>query len=415
MPLQYGDGTTLNNVSSVMLGDGTTLNNVVDLFFPETGDATPFTSDGDSDALVSVTFLVSDAEVTIMIAANGVVTVSGVLTSDLVTPVTVTTTADFQSTSPVHVATDRSVTVNITVPSGFANTGAILTETLTVSQTVDASDTCSIGTFVNTTISTGACNAAASASDPANPCSSTTTTSGTFSRTQNQVRTVTRVINGLADLINPCDGVATTNSFALTPGNCTNTGATNTAFVSGNSPSTVTGTPTAQVETITNTGACTVTDTSIGCCPDATCSGAGTQIITFSLSASTRTDVTTVTRNCDGVVLSTTPSTVTVIAASTGNTRTEACTGTYPNPTTCIPTISLGTITPGGGGSFCQAEIVVSDGSNFNLFQSDASGCRFDLGVGSFASGTSINSGASGNPACVSVTGGPNTTLTVTC
>ncbi len=412
MPLQYGDGTTLNNVSSVLLGDGTTLNNVVDLFFPEAGDATPFTSDGDSDALALRGFLVSDAEVTIMIAASGVVTVSGVLASDLVTPVTVTTTADFQSTSPVHVATNRDVTVNITVPSGFANTGAILTETLTVSQTVDASDTCSIGPFVNTSISTGACNAAGSASDTANPCSSTTTTSGTFSRTQNQVRTVTRVINGLADLINPCAGVSTTNSFALTRGSCTNSGATNTAFVSGNSSNTVTGTPTAQVETITNTGTCTVTNTSVGCCPASTCSGAGTQVVTFNLSASTRVDVTTVTRNCDGAVLSTTPNTVTVTAASTGNTRTQSCTGTYPNPASCIPTIFTANIRPGGG-TGCLVDIVVSDGSNFNLFQSNTSGCLFNLGLGSFASGTTINTGS--GFACASVPSGPNTTFNVTC
>ncbi len=359
-----------------------------------------------------VDFLVSDAEVTIMIAANGVVTVSGVLTSDMVTPVTVTTTADFQSTSPVHVATDRSVTVSITVPSGFLNTGAILTETFIVSQTVDASDTCSIGDFVNTTITNGPCNAPGSAADAANPCSPTTTTSGTFTRTQNQERTVTRVINGLADLINPCDGVATTNTIALAPGNCTNTQATNTAFVAGTSSSTATGTPTAQVETITNTGDCTVTDTTIGCCPATTCSGAGTQVITFSLSASTRTDITTVRRNCDNAVLSTTPSTVTVIAASTGNTRTEACVGSYPNPATCVATVSATNARAGGTG--CLADVVTSDGSNFNLFQSDGNGCRFDLGLGSFASGTTIDSGTSGL-ICVSVTGGPNTTLVVTC
>ena len=85
------------------------------------------------------------------------------------------------------------------------------------------------------------------------------------------------------------------------------------------------------VETVTGTSACTVTDTSVGCCPDATCSGAGTAIETYSVSA---VQINTETRrNCDNALLST--GTRTITPASTGNTRTIACTGTYTNPDTC--------------------------------------------------------------------------------
>lgn len=322
--------------------------NVINVSYP-TDDAHTFADDGNSDALApltSGTFLFEHAMVTVTIDAAGNVSVSAVLAADTSVMITATTTADFTGSSPVNTATDRSVQVDLVVPTitpAFDNEGDTVTGVLTVAQTVDPLDTCNIGDwtpdgapFNSGTVTFGACNAPTSASDTANPCNTTTTTSGTRTRTQprsqNQVRTVTRVVNGLQDLTNPCDGVATSRTIAstsvVTNVACTRT-ATNTAYVSGTT--TTQGTPTAQVETITNTGACGG-GTEAGCCPDATCTATdGTRTITFDLSASTREDVTR--RNCDNAIIST--NTVTVTAASTGNTRQETCSYTYANPDTC--------------------------------------------------------------------------------
>ena len=263
-----------------------------------TDDAHVFTNDGNSDALApqtAGTFLFEDAMVTVTIDAAGNVSVSAVLVADNSVIITASTTADFTATSPVNSATNRSVQVDLIVPTvspAYDNQGQTVTGVLSVAQTVDPLDTCSIGAW--------------------NPCSA-----GVCTPTCVETRTVTRVVNGLQDLTNPCSGIATTQTVA------------NPNYISGTSVSQ--GPVTPGVETVTGTSACTVTDTSVGCCPDATCSGAGTAIETYNVSASTRVDTTT--RNCDGGFVSSTV--VTVTPASTGNTRTIACTGTYTNPDTC--------------------------------------------------------------------------------
>ena len=269
-----------------------------------TDDAHVFTNDGNSDALApqtAGTFLFEDAMVTVTIDAAGNVSVSAVLVADNSVIITASTTADFTATSPVNSATNRSVQVDLVVPTvspAYDNQGQTVTGVLSVAQTVDPLDTCSIGAW-------SSCSA------------------GVCTPTCVETRTVTRVVNGLQDLTNPCNGVATTRTV------------TNPAYVPGTSVSQ--GPVTPGVETVTGTSACTVTDTSVGCCPDATCSGAGTAIETYDVSASTRVDTTT--RNCDGGFVSSTV--VTVTPASTGNTRTIACTGTYTNPDTCSPCSGL--------------------------------------------------------------------------
>lgn len=327
---------------------------VTQLHYPLPGD-TNVAAGGDSDAFgpALTEFTFADAEVTITIAADGTVTVSAVLASDMTTPVTVSTTADFSATSPVHVATNRDVLVSLTVPAGFSNTASILMMTFTVSQTVDPSDTCNIGNFVGNgtfnitsdnsveiNVNTGSCTAGVCVAT----CTATQTftTRRTRTRTENAVRTVTRVTNGEPDLVNPCAGVSTTGTIPATnlvtdtPGSRSVTITNPNYGGAGNlDPVTTQGTPTGGVETVTNTSACTVTDTTVGCCPDATCSGAGTAIETYDVSAVTRVDTTVVRRRCDNTIVSSTDNTVTVTAAQTGLTRSVACTGTYTNPDTC--------------------------------------------------------------------------------
>ena len=271
-----------------------------------TDDAHVFTNDGNSDALApqtAGTFLFEDAMVTVTIDAAGNVSVSAVLVADNSVMITASTTADFTATSPVNSATNRSVQVDLVVPTvspAYDNQGQTVTGVLSVAQTVDPLDTCSIGAW--------------------NPCSA-----GVCTPTCVETRTVTRVVNGLQDLTNPCDGVATTQTVA------------NPNYGGAGSTTSDVGSPFGGDETVTGTSACTVTDTSVGCCPDATCSGAGTAIETYSISA---VQINTETRrNCDNALLST--GTRTITPASTGNTRTIACTGTYTNPDTCSPCSGL--------------------------------------------------------------------------
>ena len=368
--------------------------NVINVSYP-TDDAHTFADDGNSDALApltSGTFLFEHAMVTVTIDAAGNVTVSAVLAADNSVMITATTTADFTGSSPVNTATDRSVQVDLVVPTispAFDNEGDTVTGVLTVAQTVDPLDTCNTGpwtnsggTFRGALTNNGSCNAPTSVNDTANPCSATVTSTGTRTRTyqtrQNQVRTVTRVVNGLQDLTNPCSGVAT--SQTITVGSqqetvaCSVT-ATNTAYTAGTT--TTQGTPTAQVETITNTGACGG-GTETGCCPDATCTATdGSRTITFDLSASTREDVTR--RNCDNAIIST--DTVTVIAASTGNTRQETCSYTYANPDNCGCTGTVSSTTDSaiaGNTNFC-ATIFIS-GCSYTINSTTSSVQQYIVG-----------------------------------
>ena len=303
-----------------------------------TDNAHVFTNDGNSDALApqtAGTFLFEDAMVTVTIDAAGNVSVSAVLATDNSVVVSASTTADFTASSPVNSATNRSVQVDLVVPTvdpAYDNQGATVTGVISAAQTVDPSDTCSIGAW--STCSAGVCTP-----------------------TCVQTRTVTRVVNGLQDLTNPCSGVATTRTVA------------NPNYGGAGSTTSDVGSQFGGDETVTGTSACTVTDTSVGCCPDATCSGAGTAIETYDVSA---VEINTETRrNCDNALLST--GTRTITAASTGNTRTIACTGTYPNPDTCSicaglaaptatgPTVCtvLGSTTPNDG---CMYDISTTTG-----------------------------------------------------
>ena len=267
-----------------------------------TDNAHVFTNDGNSDALApqtAGTFLFEDAMVTVTIDAAGNVSVSAVLATDNSVVVSASTTADFTASSPVNSATNRSVQVDLVVPTvdpAYDNQGATVTGVVSAAQTVDPSDTCSVGPW--STCSAGVCTP-----------------------TCVQTRTVTRVVNGLQDLTNPCSGVATTQTVA------------NPNYGGAGSTTSDVGSSFGGDETITGTSACTVTDTSVGCCPDATCSGAGTAVETYDVSA---VEINTETRrNCDNALLGT--GTREITPASTGNTRTISCTGTYANPDSCDP------------------------------------------------------------------------------
>ena len=51
MPIRIGDGTQLQDVSSVRIGDGSALQDVTQFFLPRSGDTNPFMDNGDSDVL----------------------------------------------------------------------------------------------------------------------------------------------------------------------------------------------------------------------------------------------------------------------------------------------------------------------------------------------------------------------------
>ena len=351
MPIRYAGG----EVNAIRYAGA----DVTSVFYPlSAADENPSAGDA-PDAFApstSGTFLFEHAMVTVTIDAAGNVTVSAVLAADNSVMITATTTADFTASSPVNTATDRSVQVDLVVPTispAFDNEGDTVTGVLTVAQTVDPLDTCNIGdwtnsggTFRGALTNNGSCNAPTSFTDASRPCVETETRTGTRTRTyqtrQNQVRTVTRVVNGLQDLTNPCSGVATSQTITVgsqqeTVG-CSVT-ATNTAYGGDGTEDGGVDQPTVW------SGDCTGVDTSVGCCPDATCTGSGTE-------AGTIETIFTTTRNCDGSFVS---------SRSTTRNTSRACTDTYPNPDTCGCTGTVSATTDSatvGSTDFCATVLV---------------------------------------------------------
>ena len=326
-----------------------------------TDDAHVFTNDGNSDALApqtAGTFLFEDAMVTVTIDAAGNVSVSAVLATDNSVVVSASTTADFTASSPVNSATNRSVQVDLVVPTvdpAYDNQGQTVTGVLEVAQTVDPLDTCSIGDWVNDgpIYNFGSCSAASSFAG--DPCGAATgTTNGTQQRRQNQVRTVTRVVNGLQDLTNPCSGVATTQTINAGSIPCSNPSATNSNYDPSQGVST---TSFIDDATVWN-GDCVTT---AGCCPDAMCDGVGSETGSFVRRFE-------IINNCDGSGTGTYQTT----AQGTTMPTSRPCPD-YPNPDTCSicaglaaptatgPTVCtvLGSTTPNDG---CMYDISTTTG-----------------------------------------------------
>ncbi len=262
-----------------------------------------------------------------------------------------------------------------TIPAGGTNThaGSVTTQacsSVTGSATIQAGDNTVINVDVQTTVSTvfaqtgatgttigtyvnegspvyGACSAPSSGADPANPCSATTTTTGTQTGTQLQRAPVT----------NNCDGSSagtTTRTVAAPTLSCSNTSATNTSFVAGNTEDSGVAGP------FVGSGTCTPTDTSVGCCPDATCTGQpGTE-------SGTITTTFTTTRNCDGAFVSS--------REEVANTSQACNTASYPNPDTCGCTggsVTVSAVTLTGCGFFGANGCSFTVNSSNNLVVTD--------------------------------------------
>ncbi len=129
MPIRFGDGTTLNEVTSVRAGDGTTLQDVTEVFFPDPGDTTPFTADGDSDALQPdlPTFAFSDWTGSAAVATSGAISFTNGNAASV-------TNSPSQSFGTVGSSTQRVVNCRVEVPANYSNTGDFVTGTFTTNQ-----------------------------------------------------------------------------------------------------------------------------------------------------------------------------------------------------------------------------------------------------------------------------------------
>ena len=162
------------------------------------------------------------------------------------------------------------------------------------------------------------CTPAGSAADPSNPCSPTTTTTCSAAQFQNYRNR----------LIQNCDGTWDGSSYGPVYAEATgttvtgqNTSATNTSYVPGTTEDG------GVAQTPVWSGTCTATDTSVGCCPDATCTGQpGTE-------AGTIETIFTTTKDCDGSFVSS--------RSTTAPTSRSCSTASYPNPDSCSPCSGL--------------------------------------------------------------------------